>query len=550
MTSPLLQGEPRPVEGLVPFAATTVDVTASPQDGPSLLLRAAARLTAAAPLGDQPALARGELTCRLEPGLQARMFLTTEMRPGAAADRLLRLNLTLSGSSAPSAAVLARWAEIWHRQPLSALEVERVAGELPLMNATVERLRPGKPLAGYALLVTGHFLTDLVHLVGCLGELGAPLEAVTVLRKDYAYQWRDRVHGHLQEWGVTVADCTDSRAVHEHAVRADRAGLRPLALDDGGYVAPQLLDAARAGTWAGDWAGVVEQTMSGVYKLRGREPELTFPVFSVAQSRLKGRIESYWIADQAVTTALSLLPAPKIEGQPALVIGYGNVGAQIADILARRRMRVAVHDADILHLIEAHERGYTTARSLPDLLGDHAPLLVFGATGRTSMSSPEFTALRRPAYLASVSSRDVEFDLAALEALSGRRPASPGTAGHRPSSTYGLPSGVDVTVLAGGRPVNFYETDSISNLHSDLVYAGMLTGACAVTAPATTPGLDPAWADEVLEESGLLQDYYHRYGPPAGRPIPASTNPEFAPTSPVHRGFADLTAGGEDTRHN
>ncbi|RPK56979.1 hypothetical protein EES43_23055 [Streptomyces sp. ADI96-02] len=52
-------------------------------------------------------------------------------------------------------------------------------------------------------------------------------------------------------------------------------------------------------------------------------------------------------------------------------------------------------------------------------------------------------------------------------------------------------------MLAGGRPVDFYETDSISNLHSDLVYAGMLTGACAVAAGTAPPGLDPAWADSV-----------------------------------------------------
>ncbi|MFJ9942091.1 Rossmann-fold NAD(P)-binding domain-containing protein [Streptomyces erythrochromogenes] len=126
------------------------------------------------------------------------------------------------------------------------------------------------------------------------------------------------------------------------------------------------------------------------------------------------------------------------------------------------------------------------------------------------MSTREFQALERPAYLASVSSRDIEFDLPALIALD---PTAEATPGHF-RRTHRLPGGVDVTVLAGGRPVNFHETDSISNLHSDLVYAGMLTGARAVAAGHAAPGLDPAWADTVLEESGLLQDYYERYGPP------------------------------------
>ncbi|MEU8679444.1 hypothetical protein [Streptomyces sp. NPDC048560] len=499
-------------------------MTAAPEDAAHLLYRAGRRLCDAAGPHAVLGQAAGELTAHLEPGLHARMFVSTEMRRDTAETSPLRLNLRLTtDTGALPTASLDRWAEVWHRQPFTTQEAERVAGELPLMSAAVDRLRDGKPLAGFAVTVTGHFLTDLVHLVHCLGELGAPLDAMTVLRKDYAYQWRHRVHGHLDELGVRICDSTDPDAVPGHTARARRRGLRCLALDDGGYIAPVLLGRARedvpgrAESLAGVWAGVVEQTMSGIYKLQGREQELPFPVFSVAQSRLKGRIESYWIAEKAVCTALDLLPALKIEGQPALVTGYGNVGAQIAALLTQRRMRVAVHDVDILHLIDAHESGYTTARELDALLTRHAPLLVFGATGRTSMSTREFEALVRPAYLASVSSRDIEFDLPALAALVPQDGPVHAATPHA-SRTHRLPGGVDVTVLAGGRPVNFHETDSISNLHSDLVYAGMLTGACAVATRATSTGLDPAWADTVLEESGLLQDYYERCGPPATVP--------------------------------
>ncbi len=559
------------MDGQVTFAATAVDIVAAPGDGPGLLSQAARRLCDAAGPGAVLTGAGGELTADLGSGLRAGMFVSTEMRRDTGKTSLLRLHLRLSGEGGPPlAASLERWAGIWHRQALSTAEMERLTGELPLMGATVERLRQGKPLADLAVLVTGHFLTDLVRLVDCLAELGAPLDAMTVLRKDYAYRWRHRVHGHLLEQGVHVADCTESGAVAAHTARARRAGLACLALDDGGYVAPALLDQIRArsperagspvraagaveragagegaagspvragaGVRAGSgerpppggWAGVVEQTMSGIYRLQGREAELPFPVFSVAQSRLKGRIESYWIAEKAVTTALELLPALKIEGQPALVIGYGNIGAQIAALLTQRRMRVAVHDADILHLIDAHENGYVTARDLRTLLSGHEPLLVFGATGRTSMSKREFEALGRHVFLASVSSGDIEFDLPALEALAvqdaATRPALPAS-----SRTHTLRGGVEVTVLAGGRPVNFHETDSISNLHSDLVYAGMLTGACAVATDPAPAGLDPSWADTVLEESGLLQDYYERYGPRPHRRAPRPPSPGAGP---------------------
>ncbi|WP_404953939.1 hypothetical protein [Streptomyces sp. 147326] len=76
--------------------------------------------------------------------------------------------------------------------------------------------------------------------------------------------------------------------------------------------------------------------------------------------------------------------------------------------------------------------------------------------------------------------------------------------------------------------MNFYEPDRISNLHSDLAYAGMLTDAGVVATRTAPTGLDPAGADTVLEESGLLRDCYERYGPPA--------TPETAvPTGGCHR---------------
>jgi S-adenosylhomocysteine hydrolase len=398
---------------------------------------------------------------------------------------------------------------IWHAQPFSAREIASVAAELPLMTGVVTAVDSTQPLSQCAVMITGHFLSDLIHLVDCAVALGANYRNITVLKKDYSYRLRHRVDAHLRSRGVHVRDCADAgAAVSEHTDRAVREGLRCLALDDGGYVLPVLVDLPTH--LQRQWLGVVEQTMSGIYRIENRLSELPVPVFSVAQSRLKGRLESYWIADKAVSTALDLLPPIKIEGQPALVIGYGQVGEQIAASLRRRRMRVAVHDHDILRLIAAHEHGYPTALELVDLLEHHAPLLIFGATGRTSMSAPHFRALHRNCFLVSTTSRDTEFDLPALRefAVAGQESDADGIC-HR------LPDGNLVTVLAEGRPVNFYETDSISNLHSDLVYAGMLVGARSLAEPATAPapGLDPVWADSVLEESGLLEDYYRRYGP-------------------------------------
>lgn len=495
----------QPSTALPARLSTAVEVLAHPEDVPRLLRRAATRLadTAGASFEDRD----GILAVDLRHGVHARMSACREARADLSGPGRFQFHLQLTGPDPLPHSYTDQLAQLWHGQPLSALECARIAAELPLMTTITDRRSEAQPLAGTALMITGHFLSDLVHLVDCLAALGAPLEAMTVLQKDYAYRLRHRVHAHLAERGVDIAPSADAeQAVHRHTARARRGGLRCLGLDDGGYLAPVLLGAPEL---AAAWSGIAEQTMSGIYKLHRREHELPFPVFSVAQSRLKGRIESYWIADKAVSTALSLLPPLKIEGQPALVIGYGNVGEQIAEQLTGRRMRVAVHDSDILRLIDAHEHGYTTRRHLDQLLVEHQPLLVFGATGRTSLGLSQFQVLRRNCFLASVTSGDVEFDLPAL-----RRYAVATASTDATGTCHRLPGGVLATVLAGGRPVNFHETDSISNLHSDLVYAGMLIAADTLaTSTSPTPGLDPGWADQVLEDSGLLEHYYERYGP-------------------------------------
>jgi adenosylhomocysteinase len=182
-------------------------------------------------------------------------------------------------------------------------------------------------------------------------------------------------------------------------------------------------------------------------------------------------------------------------------------------------MRVACYDRDLLRLLNAQEQGYVTAGSVSDLLSGHRPYLIVGSTGRTCLAGQEYQALSRDCILISVTSRTVEFDLAAL---TGGAVASEdlGVTGTR----YSLPSGITVTVLADGYPVNFHHAESVPNRQSDLVMSGLLVGAAALAAPlpAFRPGHNVELSNMVLENSGLLQRYYHLYGPAADAPNAAA----------------------------
>src|ERR1700677_3831887 len=281
---------------------TEVQLRVGHAESGAILRAAADRLSATCPLARSPEPQFGGLTLEFTDGIAGTLALSREMRTDLHQHHLYRLSLQLSAPPEMDGDRLHELALALHHQYFSTAEMEQIQVELPLMNWITGKYRESRPLAGTAPVVTGHFLNDLVHLVDCLIALGADARDITVLRKDYAYRLRHRVEAHLLEQGVTVVPIAEAReGIAAHTERARAAGLRALALDDGGYVLPVLLDGTADPITC--WRGVVEQTMSGIYKLERYDGRIPLPVFSVAQSRLKGTIESYWIADNAVAAA-------------------------------------------------------------------------------------------------------------------------------------------------------------------------------------------------------------------------------------------------------
>lgn len=302
-------------------------------------------------------------------------------------------------------------------------------------------------------------------------------------------------------------------AVGQHFRYARQCGLKTVVLDDGGYVLPEVLRTASHAL--PDIVGVVEQTISGINKIRDLAHAV--PIFTVAESQVKATVESYGIADASVRNTLSLLPNEKFEGQAAVVTGFGRIGRQIASVLRSRRMRVGVYDVSVAKLVAAHEEGFVTAADLERLLRQHAPLLVVGTTGTCSMTAGHLDALVGDTYLVSATSRDYEFDLPAFErcASSCRRLGRLGT-------RYYFPGDRTVTVLGHGFPINFHYAESLPNKYVDLVLASMIAGGAELISDATrfrVPGNKQA-TDAVLGASQLLTDYYRLYGPPDEPEVP------------------------------
>ncbi|MET9117558.1 NAD(P)-dependent oxidoreductase [Streptomyces longwoodensis] len=445
--------------------------------------------------------------CMLADGSRGRLTLAAPADPAAVAAHSYRIVATLEKGTPVAAEVF--FAAVRHL-PFTATEVAAAVSELPLTSRLADRWTD-KPLSGVGVLLTIHHMRDFLVLVDSLLALGVDPGHMTVIDKEYPYTHTHRVDAHLvQRHGIAVWRYRELRqGIEDHIDRVAAAGKRTVIMDDGGYVLPTVLRELPA--QASHFVGLVEQTTSGIRKVEGLD--LPLPLFSVAESDMKSMIESYGIADAAVRNTLRLLPDEKLEGQAALVLGFGRIGHEVARVLEMRRMRVAVFDSDITRLVAAHEEGFLTGQSLEQLVRTHRPRLVIGCVGSRSFGAREARLLPERSFLVSTTSRNFEFALDELRAGS-TAVTDRGVLG----TGYQLAGGPEIVVLGHGMPINFHYAESLSNRYVDLVLAGLAVGAVALARAdeRLRPGHNVAATNQILAEAGIVDDYYRLYGPAAG----------------------------------
>ncbi|MCL3998887.1 hypothetical protein [Streptomyces lavenduligriseus] len=491
-----------------PPVAHAVDVVASEGEARHLAGELVARLAVSPDVrGMQWDEGAASWLCTLAAGGRGRITLAAPADPASAAQHTHRLVAVLEQGTPAEAEAFFR--AVRHL-PFTATEIAAAVAELPLTSRLAERW-PHKPLAPVGVLLTIHHMRDFLVLVDSLIALGVDPAHMTVIDKEYPYAHTHRVDAHLvYRRGIAVWRYRDLlEGIEDHIGRVAAAGKRSVIMDDGGYVLPAVLRDLPA--HAGHFTGLVEQTTSGIRKVDGLE--LPVPLFSVAESDMKAMIESYGIADAAVRNTLRLLPEEKFEGQPALVLGFGRIGREVARVLAGRRMRVAVFDTDITRLVAAHEEGFLTGRPLTDLVSAHRPRLVIGCAGSRSFGVEQSRLLPSNAFLVSTTSRNFEF---ALEEL--RQGSTAVTDRGVLGTSYRLAGGPEVLVLGHGMPINFHYAESLPNRYVDLVLAALAAGAVALSGgdERLRPGHNVAATNAILAESGIVDDYYRLYGPAGG----------------------------------
>jgi hypothetical protein len=284
--------------------------------------------------------------------------------------------------------------------------------------------------------------------------------------------------------------------------------------------------------------GMVEQTRAGtrMIQVKNSQTKLTYPVLTIARSKIKIRMESAFVAQRVFEELNSLFYSLGLflRYKTVIVGGFGIIGRQLAFYLRSIDIEVLIYDKDETVLRLARKEGfYTIAKIEPQHLTES--FCYVGCTGTKSFTIRELNMLLQSGkaefYLASGSSKRSEFleliyffesDDHDVEktTLIKRYPFLTDISDIKIEGTnegfvyrfnYKMRE-IKIFLLAEGFPVNMYSPNSISipDRAIDPTQALMLESIIALKKNRLTPGLHYVGVKEnehMVNEKKLLSEW-------------------------------------------
>jgi adenosylhomocysteinase len=240
-------------------------------------------------------------------------------------------------------------------------------------------------------------------------------------------------------------------------------------IEDGGYFADALTKISEED--AACFAGVVEDTTFGHNRYMKVVEKIKIPVFSVARSPLK-EIEAIFVGRAAVLAVDSIFRdiGVSIPSRRALVIGYGMIGKNVAFALRANNLNVSIYDKNDHRNLKAFNMGFHIHKKL-ELIKEAD--IIFSATGTSAVSIDDIEMCKTDVVLASVGSKDIEFDIKGIHDLSIKTENISDNV-----VKYTLPSNKTIYVLREGTAVNFLiksvPTEIIDIVFSEIILCSTL----------------------------------------------------------------------------
>lgn len=344
------------------------------------------------------------------------------------------------------------------------------ATQLRVMRKYVRQQRNQRELGNSRLILLQHLLPTTEEFIRHLSASGAAVHSViakpysidpAVLERLTKAGFPIRVD--LSYYEMESTDALDQ--VITSAVAESKVDGRQIAiLEVGGYFCGPL---RRMPSEAAQYiAGVVEDTTFGHNRYLEGAIDIPVPVFSVARSPLK-EIEARFIGRDAVLAVERILRdvGVSIAGRRALVIGYGMIGSNVARALRNFDLDVQVYDKHDHRNLAAFIDGFYVNRKSKLIA---AADIIFAATADRALTWEEIEECKDNVILASVGSKDTEFDVKSLkeQAMSVEKSG-------QHLETYCISNSKNIILARGGTAVNFL-LPSLPTEVLDLVFSEIL----------------------------------------------------------------------------
>ena len=389
-------------------------------------------------------------------------------------------------------------------------EIDAIIETMPILKKYSEE-RKGN-LDGVAIIWRDHFLEENVGLLTSFVRMGVKAEDILAIDKGDSTKHRKEITETFKKLGYQV-DILDNTSVADDILIEDgkklvkdfiekRKDKKIVILDDGAIVSRILTLHSYENVEA-----FIELTVTGLKRIKDLDVKnLSYPVLNVAKSKLKRFITYKEISNTIFTRSIELLGGEKLVGRTVIQLGYGDLGAVLAERYRQYGARVIIIEPDVMKCIDAAERGFTTFRTLEKAIEYEKPFLIVGASGYNSISKEVIEKLDDKTFVTSGATADLsvfkEYEKEGCEYLEIPR--------------YGTQykiNGKYITVLGNGRSVNLFDSEAIPNKSNDIFKASQLvvTDKIINTKHNLQNRVELDIVDQWIDESGILEQYYDLY---------------------------------------
>ncbi len=336
---------------------------------------------------------------------------------------------------------------------------------MPALRRVKEMFARAKPLKGLKIAACLHVTAETANLMRTLRAGGAD---VTLCASNPLSTQDDVAAGLVKYEGIPTYAIRgeNNKSYYQHLHQA-LAHKPTVTLDDGADLVSLLHTDANYADRIDDMCASMEETTTGVIRLRAMEAEgvLKFPVVAVNDATTKHLFDNRYGTGQSTLDGVLRATNILLSGMTVVVAGYGWCGKGVAMRARGLGSKVIVTEVDPIRGLEAAMDGF---RVMPMRDAAREGELFVSVTGDTSVLRKEhFLRMKDGAILCNSGHFDVEIDVKGLKKMAKKVERNV----RKHLDGYHLANGRCIYVIGEGRLVNLAAAEGHPPAVMDMSFA-------------------------------------------------------------------------------